>query len=139
MADLEALTFRLTYADTDPAGIVYYAAWFPWMERAQSEWFHRHGLRQDQLHERTGVATLVRHTACDYLAPAGLYDEIELRFHFESTGRTSFRSLHEMRRTNDGVVVARGTIVLVTVDPGHGQPVPVPATLVELFTETAAA
>jgi hypothetical protein len=75
---LHSVTFRLGYADTDPAGILYYAAWFPWMERMQSEWFYLNDLRQDRLSERHGFWTVTCHTECDYLVPVGLFDEIRI-------------------------------------------------------------
>lgn len=119
------LRFRLTYADTDPAGLVYYGAWFPWMERAQSELFHRAGLPQDRIAERHGFWTVVAHTECDYLAATRLYDEIELGVTLEAVGRTSITTGHRLVRIDDGVLVARAQIVLATVD-ADGHPIRVP-------------
>jgi len=114
---LHSQTFRLSYADTDPAGILYYAAWFPWMERMQSEWFFLNGLRQDRLSERHGFWSVTCHTECDYLVPVGLFDEIRIELRLGRVGRGSFDMLHHMVRTSDGVLVAKALITVVTVTP----------------------
>lgn len=125
---LHAVTFRLGYADTDPAGILYYAAWFPWMERVQSEWFYLNDLRQDELNERHGFGTVTCHTECDYLVPVGLYDEIRVELRLGRVGRGAFDMLHRMVRTRDDAVVARAMITLVTVSP-QGTAVAIPSVL----------
>ncbi|TNM41976.1 acyl-CoA thioesterase [Nocardioides albidus] len=117
---LHSTTVRLGYADTDPAGILYYAAWFPWMERTQSEWFWLNGLRQDELKERHGFWTVTAHTACDYVEAVGLFDEIRVELRLGTVGRRSFEMLHRMVRTADDVVVARARIRIVTVSPDLG-------------------
>ena len=115
---LHSTTFRLSYADTDPAGILYYGAWFPWMERMQSEWFWLNDLRQDELKERHGFWTVTAHTACDYLEAVGLFDEIRIELRLGAVGRRSFEMLHRMVRTADDEVVARARIRIVAVSPG---------------------
>ena len=114
---LHSTTFRLSYADTDPAGILYYGAWFPWMERMQSEWFWINDLRQDELKARYGFWTVTAHTACDYLQAVGLFDEIRIELRLGEVGRRSFEMLHRMVRTSDGEVVARARIKIVAVSP----------------------
>lgn len=112
---LHTSRFRLGYADTDPAGILYYAAWLPWMERTQSEWLFLNDWRQDTLLERFGFWTVTRKAECEYLLPVGLYDEIELSLHIGDIGRTSFRFEHRMVRLSDGAEVARASVLNVVV------------------------
>lgn len=120
-----SLTFNLSYADTDPSGLVYFAAWFPWMERCQSAWFYASGLRQDTMLREHGFGTVTRRAECDYLAPTALYDPITVTATLAEVGRRSFTTQHEFVRDGDGVLVARGRLVIVTVEPG-GRPVPLP-------------
>lgn len=120
--------FRLGYADTDPAGILYYAAWLPWMERAQSEWLFLNGWRQDTLLERFGFWTVTRKVECEYLLPVGLYDEIDLSLHIGEIGTTSFRFEHRMTRVSDGVLVARANVLNVVVG-ADTRPLSIPAVL----------
>lgn len=114
---LHSNVFRLSYADTDPAGILYYAAWFPRMEAVQSEFMFLQGLRQDTLSERFGWWTVSRATECEYLAAARLFDEIRIELRLGRIGTSSFRFEHEMWRIDDGVLVARSSTTVVTVDP----------------------
>lgn len=128
MKPLHQLEFRLSYADTDPAGILYYAAWFPWMERMQSEWFWMNGLRQDQLSEEHGFWSVTGHTECDYLVPVGLFDQIRIELRIGRIGTKSFDMEHRMVRTSDEVLVGRGLIRVVTVTPEGGS-TPIPGVL----------
>lgn len=114
---LHAHTVRLSYGDTDPAGILYYAAWFPKMEALQSEFLFLQGLRQDTLTERFGWWTVSRATQCEYLAAARLFDVITIELRLGATGTSSFRFEFEMRREVDDVVVARAANTVVTVSP----------------------
>lgn len=118
-APLHTLEFRLSYADTDPAGILYYAAWFPWMERMQSEWFWRNGLRQDQLCANHGFWTVTRHTECDYLIAVGLFDKIRAELRIGRIGGGSFDMEHEFHRLGEGEdeLVGKAKITVVTVTP----------------------
>lgn len=119
---------RLTYADCDPAGILYFASWFPWMERILSGWLYDQGLRSDRLLEEHGFSLLTRQTECEYLHPASLFDEVRVEMDSASIGRTSIRWGFSMTRTGDSVVVSRGRITWVTIDES-GAPVEVPAVL----------
>src|SRR5699024_3841056 len=101
---LHTTTFRLGYADTDPAGILYYAAWFPFMERTQTEWFYLNGMRQDRIAETHGFWTATARTECDYLSQVGLFDEIRDELRLGRIGGASFRLDHQMVRTTDGII-----------------------------------
>lgn len=126
--EIQRLNVRLTYADCDPAGIIYFATWFPWMERIQSEWMFINDLRQDTLLERFGFKTITRATECEYLAQAGLFDQIQLSYGIARMGRSSIRGEVRMVRQADQVLVARGSITVVILD-GENTPIPVPEPL----------
>jgi len=115
---------RLTYADCDPAGIVYYAAWFVAMERVLTEWFLRVGFRFDRMADELGGAVVTRSTWCEYLAPARVYDEIAVRMTVAKVGTTSYTLSFEMVRAGDAVVVARSGLVGVFVAGGRAAPLP---------------
>ncbi|WP_193597061.1 acyl-CoA thioesterase [Microbacterium sp. YJN-G] len=114
---LHTHTVRLGYADTDPAGILYYAAWFPMMERLTSEFFLLQGLRQDTLSERFGWWMVSRATECEYLAAARLHDQVRIELRIGRIGRSSFRFAFHMIRIDDDVLVARAATTIVTVSP----------------------
>ncbi|MFD4422905.1 acyl-CoA thioesterase [Agromyces sp. NPDC058484] len=116
---------RLSYADTDPAGILYYAAWFPKMEALQTEFLYLCGLRQDTLVERFGWWTVSRATQCDYLEAARLFDRIRIELRLGEIGTSSFRFDFEMWRIDDELLVARSSNTVVTVSPDQ-RPVRIP-------------
>lgn len=118
-------TVRLSYADTDPAGILYYAAWFPKMEALQTEFLFLQGLRQDTLVERFGWWTVSRATECEYLAAARLFDQIRIDLRVGRIGTSSFRFEFTMTRIDDDVAVARAANTVVTVSPDQ-HPVRIP-------------
>lgn len=124
---VESLSVRLSYADCDPAQIIYFAAWFPWMERLQSAWMLRHGLRQDELMERFGFGVVTRAAECEYLERCGLFDEVKIDLGVERVGRTSVTWAFRMTRA-DGAQVATATMTLVSIG-GDGHPIPVPPPL----------
>lgn len=123
-------TQRLSYADTDPAGIVYYATWFPRMEALQTEWFFLCGLRQDTLLERFGWWTVSRAAQCEYLQAARLFDEITIELRVGKIGTSSVRFDFEMWRRADDTLVAKASNWVVTVSPDQ-QSIPIPEILRE--------
>jgi len=126
---LHACSFQLTYGDCDPAGIVYYANYFRWMEHTHTTWWHAVGERIDELPGRYGVELVTRHTGCEFTAPAHPFDVVVASLSAENLGRTSFRMRCDFA-LNTGIAVASGDLTLVTID-GNGRPAPVPDALRE--------
>ncbi len=122
---------RLTYADCDPAQLVYYAAWLPKMEQMLLEWFYRHGYRFDTMFEVVGAAPVTRSVHCEYTAPARLYDLIDMVMGIQHVGESSYVVGFRMTRQCDETVVARAQLVCVCI--GDGGPVPIPAALRQLM------
>lgn len=133
--DFASTRIRLTYADCDPAGIVYFASWFPWMERVLSGWLYDQGLRSDRLMENHGFATITRQAECEYLHPADLFDEIRMDMISAAIGRTSVQWGFTMVREGDGIEVGRGKITWVMID-SEGRPTPVPQEIRAAVTGT---
>jgi len=122
---LHSDTRRLTYNDTDPAGILYYASWFPKMEALLSDFMYSQGYRQDELLARRGWTTVTRATECEYLVAAKLFDEIRLELRIGRIGTTSFQLAYEMIRLSDMAMVSRAVTTLVIVDDRQ-QALPIP-------------
>ena len=76
------LPIRVYYEDTDTAGIVYYANYLKFAERARTEMLRLAGINQSEMATRYGMAFAVRNCAIDFLAPARLDDLIEVRSRF---------------------------------------------------------
>jgi acyl-CoA thioester hydrolase len=69
---------RVYYEDTDAAGVVYYANYLKYMERARTEWLRGIGFEQTDLAREHDVIFVVRSAAIDYLAPARFDDELHV-------------------------------------------------------------
>jgi len=117
----------LTYADCDPAGIIYYASWFVAMERQLTEWFDAQGLRFNRMGQELGGAPVTRATWCDYLAPAYVHDRVRVEMRVNRIGRSSYELGFAMIRENDATTLARAAIVCVFVgSDAHPAPLPEP-------------
>jgi acyl-CoA thioester hydrolase len=72
---MHSFPLRVYYEDTDLAGIVYYANYLKFIERARSEWVRGLGIDQAQLREKQGLVFAVRRVEADYLRPA-VFDDL---------------------------------------------------------------
>lgn len=73
-----AIVVRVYYEDTDAGGIVYYANYLRFMERARTEWLRAAGVHQDALAARAGIQFVVRRANLDFLAAARLDDQLSV-------------------------------------------------------------
>jgi acyl-CoA thioester hydrolase len=91
-------TLRVYYEDTDTGGVVFYANYLKFFERARTEWLRAAGIGQQALTESHGVIFIVKSTAVDYHAPAKLDDELKLTVVVERLGRASVAFVQEAWR-----------------------------------------
>lgn len=122
---------RVYYEDTDLAGIVYYANYLKFIERARSEWVRDLGLDQTRLRQEQGLVFAVRRVEADYLRPARFDDElvVETALH-ERTGARLMLD-QSVLRGEERLFAARVTLVCLTMT---GAPARLPA---ELLTALA--
>ena len=73
-AGVHRIPVRIYFEDTDACGIVYYANYLRYAERARSEMFREFGIRSSDLITNMGIALVVRHCSIDYWMPAKLDD-----------------------------------------------------------------
>lgn len=120
----DQIQIRVYYEDTDLAGIVYYANYLKFIERARTEFLRSRGVEQGAYREEHGVVFAVRRVEADYLASA-VFDDlltVETRVK-EITGSRIFMS-QEVKR--DDTVLFRAEVVLVAVNAA-GRSTRVPA------------
>jgi acyl-CoA thioester hydrolase len=72
------LALRVYYEDTDLAGIVYYANYLKFIERARTEWVRGLGVDQARVKAEDGIVFAVRRVEADYLSPARFDDILEV-------------------------------------------------------------
>lgn len=88
-------TVRVYYEDTDAGGIVYYANYLKFFERARTEWLRAAGASQERLKEEDGALFVVKSAAVEYHAPARLDDVLNLTLRIEKLGRASVEFVQE--------------------------------------------
>lgn len=69
---------RVYYEDTDSGGIVYYANYLKFFERARTEWLRSYGVNQDKLEREAGLIFVVRRALLDFVRPARVDDMLEV-------------------------------------------------------------
>jgi acyl-CoA thioester hydrolase len=114
---------RVYYEDTDLAGIVYYANYLRFIERARSEMVRAAGVDQTEMKARDLVFA-VRRVEADYLSPARYDDEIEVRTRLSDMKGASFAMPQEVWRDEILLFRAHVTIVVLT---GQGRATRLPA------------
>lgn len=95
---------RVYYEDTDTGGIVFYANYLKFFERARTEWLRQVGIGQQVLSETEQVMFVVKNTSIDYHSPAKLDDRLSISVALEKLGRASIIFKQEASRiSQDGV------------------------------------
>lgn len=130
-----SLQIRVYYEDTDLAGIVYYANYLKFIERARTEWVRALGVDQARLKAETGIVFAVRRIEADYLSPAHFDDLIDVH--------TSLREMRGARLILDQAVLRqdkvlfRAGVTLVCLD-ARGRAARLPADIRQRIAESAA-
>ncbi|MBW8760802.1 MAG: tol-pal system-associated acyl-CoA thioesterase, partial [Burkholderiales bacterium] len=99
---------RVYWEDTDAGGIVFYANYLKFFERARTEWLRAAGVEQHQLREATGVMFVVAATSLRYLAPARLDDLLTVTVEPEPAGKASL--IVRQRALRGDTLLAEGEI-----------------------------
>ena len=135
MAELFVHPIRIYWEDTDAGGIVFYANYLKFFERARTEWLRHLGLGQQHLRETTGGMFVVTHTSLRYLLPARLDDVIQVSAQLEDKGRASL-SLVQQATRSDGAqptLLCEGSIRIGWVDAASMRPARIPTTRLDLL------
>jgi len=121
---------RVYYEDTDSGGVVYYANYLKFMERARSEWLRSLGLEQDQLIDEFSVLFAVRSLALDYRAPARFNDVLQVSVTPLKKGRASLTFKQQVMRgavdAEQRLVLCEGQIKIACLDSQTLRPRPIP-------------
>jgi len=125
---------RVYWEDTDAGGVVYYANYLKFMERARSEWLRACGFEQDVLRDEAGVVFVVRRVTIDYLSPARFNDQLDVSVGLHEVGRASLGVKQELVRGS--TCLAKADVTLACVDAVRFKPVKIPATILQALTHT---
>ena len=131
-----AVTVRVYYEDTDAAGVVYYANYLRFMERARSEWLRAQLRGPHELALTTQVLFAVRSVALDFLMPARLDDLLTVTAEPISIRGASLTLRQTCLRGT--ATVCRGEVDLVCVDAQTFAPRRLPEELARVLAEISA-
>jgi acyl-CoA thioester hydrolase len=125
------LPLRVYWEDTDAGGIVFYANYLKFFERARTEWLRALGVQQQAMRERTGAIFVVTHTSTHYRAPARLDDALEVTVAVQHAGRASLQVAQQAWRGT--TLLAEGEVRIGCVEAATLKPCRIPADVLELL------
>lgn len=106
---------RVYYEDTDLAGIVYYANYLKFIERARSEWVRELGIDQVQM-KADGLVFVVRRVEADYLSPARYDDALAVETTMQAGSGVRLVVRQDVKRGNELLFSALVTIICMTAE-----------------------
>lgn len=118
---------RVYYEDTDAAGVVYYANYLRFMERARTEWLRNTGYELDEIERDHGFIFAVRTANLEYIRPARLNDLLTVHVELKKLGKASLELEQNIYR--DQVLICHGMIKLAGLDAGSYRPKAIPIKL----------
>ena len=125
---------RVYWEDTDAGGIVFYANYLKFFERARTEWLRSLGIGQQQLKDETSGMFVVAETNVKYMRPARLDDELIVTASLQQSGRASMTIRQQVLLKN--TVLCEGTIRIGWVDVVSLQPSRIPKNIIESLRPT---
>ena len=118
---------RVYYEDTDLAGVVYYANYLKFIERARSEWVRGLGVDQSRMRAELGLVFAVRRVEADYLRPAKFDDELTVQTTLHNQTGARLVLDQAVLRGDENLFTARVTLVCLTAT---GQPARLPVSFI---------
>lgn len=124
---------RVYYEDTDAQGVVYYANYFRFMERARTEWLRSLGVDQQKMLYRDRRMFVVVSTSADFVVPAEFNDELIVTAGLKRLTRATFDIEQNIYRGSvDGTLLLRGGVRAAFLDADTKKPQRVPADFFEV-------
>ena len=114
---------KVYYEDTDSGGVVYYANYLKFLERARTEALFLIGFSNKKIREKFNSLIIVKSCSIEYKKSAYLEDELTIRSFVKSITKTSFFMNQEITKKNDIIVEAKVHLVFVNIE---GKPVKIP-------------
>ncbi len=120
---------RVYWEDTDAGGVVFYANYLRFFERARTEWLRIRGFGQEQMRQDRGLMFVVAHTAVDYHRPARLDDWLAVDVRLVEAGRASLvidQRAHRVAADGSRTLLADGRIRIGCVAAATFRPARIP-------------
>jgi len=126
---------RVYWEDTDAGGIVFYANYLKFFERARTEWLRSLGIGQHGLKERTGGMFVVLETSVRFLRPARLDDELLVTAEVKEWGRASL-IIDQQALDRAGALLCQGNIRIGWVEAATLRPARIPGDILDALMTT---
>ncbi len=124
---------RVYYEDTDSGGVVYYANYLKFMERARTEFLRQHGFEQDQLIDKQNIIFAVRSVQCDYKSPARFNDELFVSAKIIELKKASMLFEQKIVRTcYPDQILCQGQIRIACLHADSFKPCAIPNSIMEV-------
>ena len=121
---------KVYYEDTDSGGVVYYANYLKFLERARTEALFSIGFSNNKIHEQFNSFIIVKSCNIEYKKSAHLEDELSIRSFVKSITKTSFFMNQIISKENDVIVEAQIHLVFINKE---GKPVKIPEDIYSKF------
>ena len=121
---------KVYYEDTDAGGVVYYANYLKYLERARTEALAKIGLSNLQIKEKFGALIIVKSCNIEYKKSAHLEDQLSIRSFIKSVTKTSF--FMNQFITNDETSIVEAQVHLVFINE-KGKPIKIPEIIFDNF------
>jgi len=118
---------RVYYEDTDSGGVVYYANYLKFFERARTEWLRNLGVNQDKLAQEEGLIFVVRRALLDFVRPARLDDLLEVTVEPLKIARVYVDLTQEAKR--GAQLLTRAEVRVACLNQRNFKPAPIPQLL----------
>jgi acyl-CoA thioester hydrolase len=126
---------RIYWEDTDGGGVVYYANYLRFFERARTEWLRERGLDQSRLKAEDDIVFAVRRVEVDYRLPARLDDQVTVTAVVTEVGRSRVRFTQSILRGDE--ILAEAVIDTACLRAGSFKPVRIPQHLQQVLEGTS--
>jgi acyl-CoA thioester hydrolase len=121
---------KVYYEDTDAGGVVYYANYLKFLERARTEALLTIGFNNKKIKDDYGALIVIKSCNIEYKKPSYLEDELKIRSFVKSVTRTSFVMFQFITKDDELIVEAKVHLVFVDKD---GKPMKVPEVIFKDF------
>jgi acyl-CoA thioester hydrolase len=127
---MHTFKIKIYYEDTDSGGVVYYANYLKFIERARTNLIQDLGFTLQSLSKDYDSHFVVKNINCDYIQSAQLEDELKIQSQFLKIKKASFQIEQNIFREND--MIFQSQVLLVNIN-SSGKPIKIPETLITLL------
>lgn len=129
---LNKFSYRVYYEDTDAGGVVYYANYLKFFERARTDFLRALGISQSDLAKESGLVFVVRKCSAEYISPAKLDDVLEVSVEIKNISAASILMQQEAKKS--GVLSSRLEVEIVCIDNVSFKPKRIPIHITSSLT-----